>query len=240
MKSFLKFSLIPLILLIFSENVLGAKYPFWKNVKFGLEYKRGICRCSKYLEEKETGGFFPDFYNLNSIEASILIMPSVDHGYKLGFEYGWTNLKNRVGLPPKRDVNDWGELLSIIETSDEWDIRKYSYSFEKISKSFFSVGLELTYANARVTENYYRRDEYYNLILTRSAKVNRGCLGLGGFLRFSLRKKVNENFNIYPFCLLKWSASREFYYDSPWEWNEILSISFSGIYAGIKISNGGL
>lgn len=244
MKLFIKPITTVLFLSILSGNLFAVPYPFWKNVKFGFEYKSGGCLCGEYLEENSSNDLFPvpDFYSLNSFEGSVIILTSENYAYKIGIEYGWANLKNREGLPSIRINDGWGELLNLIEMSDEWDINKYSLNLEKVSKSLVSGGLELTYANAKVTENYYERGYYYNMILTRSVKVSRKCMGVGGFLRFSLSEKISEDFYIKPFCQLKLSVAREFYYDSPWEWNNNnkLSISFSGIYAGINISNGSL
>jgi len=234
---------VGIVFLLFSSLFAQSK-PFWKKLKFGIEYKGGLCWGGNHLKAAESEKCFTSFdswYGINSIEGSVFFPQSDDKYLKVGFEYGWVNLSNIAGVPDKimESPIEWYYLL--YTASDELQVRKYSINIERITKSYISFGLEIAYSEGKTTEFLYTSEiAQYNWTLLESALVTRKCLGGGAFIKFQWQGRLTNNIHISPFVMTKVSAVFEFSNNIPWlPWYyrraHLLKIHYSGIYAGVNL-----
>ncbi|TES92189.1 MAG: hypothetical protein E3J87_05995 [Candidatus Cloacimonadota bacterium] len=244
MEDFKKLFIIGLSISFLTGNLFAQSKPFWKKLKYGFEYKGGICWGGNYLKSAQSSKCITSldsWYGINSIEGSVFFPQSNDKYIKVGFDYGWANLSNIAGVPDKIMESPYEWYYLLYTASDEWQIRKYSINIERITKSYISFGLEIAYSEGKTTEFLYMSDiQEYNWTLFESALVTRKCFGGGAFIKFQWQRRLTNNIHINPFVITKISAVSEISNNVPWPYSRegILKIHYSGIYAGMNLTFG--
>ena len=207
------------------------KLPWYKALKYEIGYSGGICLNSEAL------GVYHDIVDNNFTWFNTLDISIILPGKKssIGLKYGWWPLlKNRWGLDIFYENYDTSIVL---RTGGNWAIY-YNGIFIKYykTKSFY-YGISINHFIANTEEKYGLTIN--GVTLDKTAIVQRKCIGAEIFCGLE-RHILLKKFDIIPFVKLQIGYAKEYHNNSPWEWgNNKLTISTSGVFAGIKVRFGG-
>jgi hypothetical protein len=202
------------------DTIKIQKQSFLEKLSFGIGYSRGLCWTGDNLTKANAAPLdvSAKLYWLNSIEGSITLPFNMDWNVGILGGYLWSpELKDREGV------------RHIITSDVNLDAIKLSLSFEM--KHTFFTGISFYFFRALMEEYTYTHSG------DTIAYVKRKCIG--GDLFCGWKGSSMFGFSqLKPYLKLQFGWAKEYSNNSPWEWDDGLTVGLSGVFIGVKFEIG--
>jgi len=214
---------------------------FWRKLSYGIGYEGGLCAPGRDLAEETppfTFNFPPRSYWVNGAFGE-LSYPLNGKKISIGVGYSWwPELTNTVGLSLYVPSEDTLIYYSYV-TTNQWELSMLYLTFGLKLNPTFVVGVSVNYCNAETKEELMV--EYYDslkFVVDTTAYVQRKCIGGGIFCGWEGSSMFGTS-RLKPYLKLQLGWAREYENNSPWEWNDKLTVTMGGIFLGLKFEIGG-
>ena len=214
---------------------------FWEKVSFGIGYEGGLCWTGDALGRKNPVplDITAKLYWINSIKGNITYPLKGEKKIEIGFGYGWwPRLTERVGFSLYIPSEDTLIYYSYV-TTNQWELSMLYLTFGLKLNPTFVVGVSVNYCNAETKEELMV--EYYDslyFVVDTTAYVQRKCIGGTLFCGWEGSSMFGSS-QLKPYLKLQLGWAREYENNSPWEWNDKLTVIMGGIFLGLKFEIGG-
>ena len=212
---------------------------FWRKLSYGIGYEGGWCAPGRDLAEETppfTFNFPPRSYWVNGAFGE-LSYPLNGKKISIGVGYSWwPELTNTVGLSLYIPNEDPKTGYAYVTTSN-WDLSTTLLYLQFHINSSFFIGGCMNYCVASTKEhlNHHNSNIYTK---DTTAYVQRKCIGGGIFCGWEGSSMFGTS-RLKPYLKLQLGWAREYENNSPWEWNDKLTVTMGGIFLGLKFEIGG-
>jgi hypothetical protein len=219
------------------DTIKIQKQFFLEKLSFGIGYSGGLCYSSDDLAEPSSSpGLDWPFYWLNSVNISVSYPLGETKKVEIKSGYGWwPKLNNRKGFSMYLPNQDTLIYYSYVETS-QWNLSMLFISLILQLNPTFRVGITSDYCIAKTEEklNLYDGEDWF---VDTTANVQRNCIGAGIFCGWQGSSFFGSS-KFKPYLKIQLGWAKEYSNNSPWEWDDRLTVGLSGVFIGVKFEIG--